>query len=79
MNKSNLKTIAFAAPTTLISKVAKDLKAAGYQVALDKSAGTMVAKALMQDGSELEVARALQMGRGRTWSLRADPQVIQTS
>ena len=67
----NLKTVAYAIPTANITKLGKDLKAAGYEVIRDNSAGTFVAKA---DGEV--VVRALQMGSGRPWMLRADPRVI---
>ena len=72
MNRNpNFKTISYAMPTANIKALAKDLKAAGYEVAYDGKAGTMVAKL---DGED--VARALQMGRGRPWSLRADTRVV---
>lgn len=70
MNReANLKTVSYAMPTANITKLGKDLKAAGYEVTRDNSAGTFVAKA---DGEV--VVRALKMRS--TWLLRADPRVI---
>lgn len=69
--ETNLKTVSYAMPTAHITKLGKDLKAAGYDVVRDNSAGTLVAKA---DGEV--VVRAMQMGGGRAWLLRADPRVI---
>lgn len=65
------KTISYAMPTAQIKALVNDLKKAGYEVQYDSAAGTMVAKL---DGED--VARALQMGRGRPWSLRADTRAI---
>lgn len=64
MNTENLKTIGYSFPTKQITQMSKDFKAAGYEVNLDKQAGTMVVKL---DGRVM--ARALQI---RTvWCLRA--------
>lgn len=56
-------------PTTMITKLAKDMKAARYEV--EKSSNTLVAKL---DGHE--VARALK-GPGGRWILRANPDVVK--
>lgn len=62
-----LKTIGFAIPTTMITKLAKDLKAAGFNVKKDSE--TFVAT----DGDKV-IARALKM---RTvWCLRGDADYI---
>lgn len=66
MNRENMKTIAFALPTANITALSKNFVKEGYAVNLDKQAGTMVVKL-----DDRVVARALQMGRGRPWSLRA--------
>ena len=63
----NMKTISYAMPTANITKLAKDLKANGYDV--EKTSDTLVASA---DG--IEYVRAMKM-RGN-WALRADPAVI---
>lgn len=73
MNK-NLKTVGYAFQTKEITKLSKDLEANGYMVKLDKSAGTLVASL---NGEEM--VRALQLGRGRTWLVRADPRAISWS
>ena len=62
------KTLAFAAPTSYISKLAKDLRKAEYTV--EKNADTMVAK----DGDKV-IARALKMGN--VWCLRGDTDYIK--
>lgn len=63
-----LKTIGFAIPTTMITKLAKDLKAGGYTV--EKTGETLVAK----HGDKV-IARALKM---RTvWCLRGDSDYIK--
>lgn len=63
-----LKTIGFAIPTTMITKLAKDLKAAGFNVKKDSE--TLVAK----DGGKV-IARAIKM---RTvWCLRGDSDYIK--
>lgn len=67
MKAENLKTIAYAAPTAFVTKLAKDLKAAGYQVVKDRE--TMVAKL-----DDQVVARALKMRS--TWCVRANPEVV---
>lgn len=64
-----LKTIGFAIPTKMITKLGTDLKAAGYTV--QRTAETLVAK-----HGDKEIARALKM---RTvWCLRADPDYVST-
>ena len=60
--KMKMKTIAYAAPTKLVTQLAKDLRAGGYEVA--KTPETLVAK---MDG--VEVCRALKMRS--TWAIRA--------
>lgn len=61
------KTLAYAAPTTFITKLAKDLKDAGYTVTKDKE--TMVAK----HGDKV-IARALKMRS--VWCLRGDTDYL---
>lgn len=63
-----MKTVAYAAPTSFVTKFAKDLSAAGYTVTKDRE--TMVAKG---DGGKV-IARALKMRSA--WVVRADDTVV---
>lgn len=66
MQARTWETIAFALPSPILNKLARDLRKAGYTVERDAKAGTMLAKL---DGRD--VLRAIQAGHGRPWIVRA--------
>jgi hypothetical protein len=72
-----MRTLGYAFTTGDVSTIAKDLQTAGYEVKLDKTAGTIVAK-VPNDGAinaNLEVLRGFQ--HNKRWALRADPAAIK--
>jgi hypothetical protein len=71
MRGDGFETVAYALPGDMLNKMARDLKVQGYAVERDSQAGTLIAKL---DGKP--VLRAMQMGRGRPWMVRAVPGLI---
>lgn len=67
-----MKTLAFAAPNTMVSKLSADLRKSGYTVIRNSSAGTM--SATVTGGTEV-VVRALRM-KPNAWIIRADDSVV---
>lgn len=70
-----MKTLAYAAPNTMVSKLAADLRKGGYTVIRNSSAGTM--SATVTGGTEV-VVRALRM-KPNAWIIRADDSVVNPS